>query len=136
MTDFLTNIFLPILTIVAGGGWFLTYKAYKKKADGEADQSVADGWKAQQDVYQQTIEDLKETCAYIKSDRDLLREENSVLRQENNELREKYNKFERQIMELRKELEDQKMKLERILPFTCAMAACGNRTIVEFTEKL
>ena len=130
-----TNIIIPLLTIFAGGGWFLTYKAYRKKADGEADQSVAEAWKAQQDVYQQTINDLKVSCEYIKSDRDLLREENKTLRAENNELREKYNELEKQIIELRKELCRQEQKIERMSPFTCAMAGCGTRTMVRFQDE-
>ena len=129
-----TNIIIPLLTIFAGGGWFLTYKAYRKKADGEADQSVAESWKAQQDVYQQTIEDLKVSCDYIKADRDLLREENKTLRIENNELREKYNELEKQIIELRKELGRQEQKIERLSPFTCAIASCGTRSMVRFQD--
>ena len=135
MTDIFVNVIIPIVTIVAGGGWFLTYKAYKKKAIGEADQSVAEGWKAQQDVYQQTIEDLKVSCEYIKADRDLLREENKTLRRENNELREKFNELEMQILELKKELGKQERKIEQMSPFTCALAGCGNRTMVQFQEQ-
>lgn len=133
---------LAIVSLVATGGWFVAYRSYKRKASAEADKSEAevvqlevDGWKAQQDVYQQTIEDLKQTCAYIREDRNLLREENKKLRDENDALRDKYNEMEKQIIELRKEMARQGRRLESVLPFTCGVVACTNRTRVEFQEQ-
>lgn len=123
-----------ILTCVSGGGWFIYYRAYKRKANGEAAQVEADGWKAQQDVYQQTIEDLKQSCEYIREDRNVLREENRKLRDENNMLRDKYNELEEQIISLRNELARMGRKLETLLPFTCGVVACPNRTRVEIKE--
>jgi len=131
-----SDLILSLLTILAGGGWFLTYRAYKRKNEGEAAQAEAEGWKAQQDVYQQTIEDLKQSCAYIRDDRNLLREENKKLRDENNQLRDKYNELERQIIDLRKELARQERKLESVIPFVCGLAGCANRTHVEFQESI
>lgn len=91
-----------ILAIVAGGGWFLSYRAYKRKANGEAVQAEADGWAKQQEVYHKTIEELKTTCEYIANDRNLLRVENTKLREENNELRNKINDMDNTIFELKK----------------------------------
>ena len=125
---------LSVATLILGGGWVFTYRAYKRKSNAEATQAEADGWKAQQDVYQQTIEDLKQSCTYIREDRNLLREENTKLRDENNELREKYNEFEKEIMDLRKELTRQGRRLESIIPFTCGMVNCANRKHVELQE--
>lgn len=130
------SIVISVLTAVAGGGWFITYRAYKRKANGEAAQVEAEGWKAQQDVYQQTIEDLKQSCAYIRDDRNLLREENVKLRQENVILREKYNEIETQIMELRKELARQGRRLESVLPFACGVVGCPNRKRVDLHETI
>lgn len=126
---------LAIATLIMGGGWIFTYRAYKRKNEGEATQAEADGWKAQQDVYQQTINDLKESCAYIRNDRNLLRDENKELRAENNRLREKFNDLENQINDLRKELAKQERKLECVLPFTCAVAGCQKRTHVKLEEQ-
>ena len=141
------DFILAAATTIMGGGWIFTYRAYKRKNDGEAAQAEADGWKSQQDVYQQTIEDLKASCAYIKEDRNLLREENKQLLGENKQLREKYNDLERQILdmkseyqiqmcELRKEIAKQGRKIEGLLPFTCGLAGCPNRSRVEIVEKL
>lgn len=129
------NYILSFTSVVLGTGWIFTYRAYKRKNEGEAAQAEAEGWKAQQDVYQQTIEDLKESCAYIREDRNLLRDENKKLRDENNFLRDKYNELEKQIIELRKELARQGRKLESVLPFTCAVVACEKRTRVDIQEQ-
>lgn len=125
--EIILQIVVPILTVIAGGGWFITYKAYKRKADAES-------WQTVQDVYEETIEDLKQSCDYIRNDRNLLREENTKLIEENNMLRNKYNELEQQIMELRKELARQGRRLESVLPFTCAVVPCNNRRRVEIQE--
>ncbi len=105
------NILSPLLTIITGGGWFYTYRAYRRKADGEATQVEASGWKAMQEVYQRTIEDLKTSCEYIKNDRNLLREENKVLREENNNLRKDMNALVDQVNALRSEVARQGRQL-------------------------
>lgn len=122
---------LGVLTLVLGTGWLFTYRSYRRKAKGEAAQSEAEGWKAMQDVYEETIDDLKQSCEYIRNDRNLLREENTKLREENNMLRDKYNELEQQIIELRKELARQGRKLESVIPFACGVAGCTNRKRVE-----
>lgn len=114
LTDVLLDIVSPILTVIAGGGWFVTYKAYKRGANGEATQKEADGWKSMQDVYQQTIEDLKQSCEYIRNDRDLLRQENEKLRLENNMLRDKILELEKQIAELRRDIARQGRRIESL----------------------
>ena len=137
---------LALATLILGTGWLFTYRAYKRKANGEATQVEADGWKAQQDVYQQTIEDLKESCEYIKQDRNLLREENTALRAETEEWRSKYRELEEQFAEFKKqqinemntmraELAKMGRKLEGVLPFTCGLAGCARRTRVEIQDQ-
>lgn len=105
---------LSILTLLLGTGWLFTYRAYRRKANGEATQAEADGWKSQQEVYQTTIKDLKESCEYIRNDRNLLREENTKLRAENDMLRAKINKFEDIIAELREKVARQGRQLDAI----------------------
>ena len=127
---------LGILGLIFGGAsaWLFTFKAMRRKADGESQQVVADSWKSVQDVYQQTIDDLNKYCEDIRHDRSVIHDENVKLREENAKLREKYNDMEEQIMELRKELARQGRKLESMLPFTCGLAACANRSRVEFQD--
>ena len=125
---------LALVTLIAGGGWFVTYKAYRRKQDGEATQSEAEGWKSIQDVYQQTIEDLKRYTEDIRNDRNHLKEDRDNLRKENNEIRAKYLLMEDQILNLRKDLARMGRRLEVLLPFTCGVAGCVKRKKVDIQE--
>lgn len=116
---------LGIATLVLGTGWLFTYRAYKKRNEGEATQAEAGGWEAQQRVYQNTIADLEKSCEFIRNDRDLLRKENEELRKENLELRNKINKLENAILEIRKETARQGRRIESLT----------NRTKKEKKEK-
>lgn len=101
------SIINTIVTIFLGGGWFIYYKANKKKANGEATTAEANGWEAQQHVYQHTIEDLEKSCDFIRKDRDLLRKENEELRKENRELR-------KEVGDLKAQQEDMKRDIARM----------------------
>ena len=126
---------LSLLTLLAGGGWFVTYRAYKRDAEGRATQSEAEGWAKMQEVYQKHIEDISEITDKVREERDMEIERNEKLRHEYEEMRTKYNELEDQILDLRKELARQGRKLEVILPFTCGVAGCPNRTRVELQEQ-
>lgn len=109
------SIINTIVTIFLGGGWFIYYRANKKKANGEATQAEANGWEAQQRVYQNTITDLEKSCEFIRNDRDLLRKENEELRKENRELRERIGGLEDEILELKKEVARNGRRIEAIV---------------------
>jgi hypothetical protein len=111
---------LGLLTLILGTGWLFTYRAYRRKADGEATQSEAEGWKAMQDLYQQTIEDFK---VYSED----MRKERTALKNENNDMREKYKKLDDEILLLKKQLSRQGRKLEALSPFLCSVVGCRNR---------
>ena len=110
----LYNIISTALTLFRGGGWFVYYRANKRKANGEATVAEAEGWLKQQEAYHNTIAELKTTCEYIANDRNLLREENSKLREENNALRDKINDMDNQIFELKKEVSRLGRRLEAL----------------------
>lgn len=103
-----------LVTIVLGGGWFIYYRANKRKANGEATQAEADGWKKQQEVYQTTIENQRTYYDRLKDDFNVVVEENSKLRQQNNALREKINNMEAQMFELKKEISRLGRRVEAI----------------------
>lgn len=124
---------LGLLTLILGTGWLFTYRAYRRKADGEAMQSESEGWKGIQDVYQQTINDLKGYCEDIRVDRNHLREDRDFLREENTEMRKKYNLMEDEIMGLKKQLARQGRKLEALTPFLCSVVGCVNRAKVSLS---
>ena len=110
----LYNVITTVITLITGGGWFIYYRANKRKANGEAIQAEADGWAKQQEVYHNTIDELKTTCEYIANDRNLLREENTRLREENVTLRKKINDMEDQILDMKKELSRLGRRVEAI----------------------
>ena len=109
------SIINTIVTIFLGGGWFIYYKANKKKANGEAAQAEASGWEAQQKVYQHTIEDLENSCNFIRADRDLLRKENEELRKENMDLRKEVAELRKTVNELGDKVARQGRRIEAVI---------------------
>ena len=71
--------------------------------------------KAQQHVYQHTIEDLEKSCDFIRKDRDLLRKENEELRKENMELRKRIGELEDKILELQKDIARNGRRIEALV---------------------
>lgn len=74
MTEYLTTYVEPILLFISGGGLaaVFTVKYTRKTAQ-------ADAMKAMQDVYQETIEDLRSDKAIIKKENTEMRDQISNL---------------------------------------------------------
>ena len=109
------SIINTIVTIFLGGGWFIYYKANKKKAEGEATVAVAEGWIKQQEAYHNSIEEWRNTCEFIRKDRDELRKENEELRKENRELRKRIGELEDKILGLQKDVARNGRRIEAIV---------------------
>lgn len=120
------SIINTIVTVFLGGGWFIYYKANKRKANGEAQQQEAEGWKAMQDLYQQTIADFK---GYSED----MRTERTVLKNENNEMREKYKKLDEEIAQLKRLLSRQGRKIDAMVPMLCGVIDCPKRQKVNIS---
>jgi hypothetical protein len=114
------SIINTIVSMFLGGGWFIYYRANKKKAEGEAVQSETEGWKGMQELYQKTIADFDGYC-------EDMRKERSVLKTENNEMREKYKKMDDEILGLKRQISRQGRKIEALSPFLCNVVGCLNR---------
>ena len=114
------SIINTIVSIFLGGGWFLHWKASRKKANGEATQAEAEGWKGMQELYQKTIADFDGYC-------EDMRKERSALKTENNEMREKYKKMDDEILGLKRQISRQGRKIEALSPFLCGVVGCLNR---------
>lgn len=125
---------LAIATLVLGTGWLFTYRAYKRKNEGEATQAEADGWSKVQEVYKRTIDDLNGICDEIREDRNSVIEKNKQLAQVNDELRLRYNSMEDQIIELKKELARQDRKIEALTPLLCGKVGCLKRVQVDIRD--
>ena len=123
------NVLLSILGIIFGGGvtWLFTVNSMRKKADAEAMAAV-------QDVYQQTIEDMKGYSDDIRRDRDELRGERNELRKENEEMRKKYVEMEETINDLKNAIDEQGRKIELLSPFLCGIAGCLRREKVTIED--
>jgi predicted RNase H-like nuclease (RuvC/YqgF family) len=99
---YITEIIIGLISMIVGGGgiWLFTIKSTREKARAEAMKEV-------QDVYQETITDLRE-------DKRLLKEEKDGLIVEINEMKQS-------IYSLKKDVEQLKMKnmREKCLNFAC-----------------
>lgn len=123
------SIINTIVTVFLGGGWFIYYRANKQKAQGEATQAEAEGWKGMQELYQKTIADFDGYC-------EDMRKERSVLKTENNEMREKYKKMDDEILVLKRQISRQGRKIEALSPFLCGVAGCMHRKKVSLMENI
>ena len=118
------NIILSVLTLICGGGWFINWKAARRKTNGEAAVAEADGWKAQQDVYQQTIADMERF-------NDMYRKYNTALIEENGELRKNYAELVRVQESQQREIARLGRRIDGITPFLCGRVGCGMRMLVD-----
>jgi phosphomannomutase len=126
-TSEILNWILGVLTMVAGGGWFVNWKA-------KATQEEAAGWKAMQEVYEKHFEDMQLITDNVREDRNNLLDDKKNLYNENQELRKKYIDTETQIMELKRDIARLGRRLEVVLPFTCGVAGCTLRKMVKMQD--
>lgn len=103
MPELITNYIEPILAFITGGGLlsFLTMKFTQKQAEAEA-------MKAVQDVYQETIKDLRE-------DKELIKKENTDMRL--------------QITELEKKVKQNCIDIKELQFYKCIVENCKERRI-------
>lgn len=101
MQEILTTYLEPVLLFVSGGGLatLCTVKYTKKQAQ-------ANAMKAVQDVYQETIKDLRE-------DKELIKKENSDMRLH--------------ILELQKKVQQNSIDIKSLQAFKCVVVDCKER---------
>ena len=101
MTTFLATYLEPILLFFSGGGLatVFTIKYTRKTAQADAMKSV-------QDVYQETIQDLR-------SDKEIMKKENLEMRE--------------QISSLKKIVEQNCIDINELKSYKCVVADCNNR---------
>lgn len=121
------NWILGVLTIVAGGGWFVNWKANKKKTEAEAMNVEAEGWAKQQGVYQETIADMERF-------NDMYRKYNTTLIEENNELRKKYTNVVETLDKQQREISRLGRRIDGITPFLCGFVGCQSRVRVDLKD--
>lgn len=143
----LLNWILAVLTLIAGGGWFVNWRAYRRSEDAKASQEEANAkeqeanaFKAMQDTYQQTLADVNKTLAEVRAERDMTlnevraerdhyKEERNELRKDNHEMRVRQDELESKVARLGR-------RLDCLSPFLCGRAGCMNRTKVSLMEDI
>lgn len=135
--EYLSGI-TSLIALFTGGGWFVYYRANKRKANAEANQSEADAFRSMQDAYQQTLTDVQQTLHEVREERDHYKESRNVLRKENEEFRSKYQKLEDQLaiisIEYKKDIARLSRRLDCISPFLCGVVGCLHRKKVNVAE--
>lgn len=116
----ITEILLSLISLFAAGGWWTTWKASQRKADGEAVQSEADGWSKMQAVYQEHIEQVSK---YLKE----TEEKNAILKQEKEEMSAKYLNLQSQIKDMQKKILEQGEQINALYEMACSRITCNKR---------
>ena len=134
------NIINTLVTIFLGGGWFLHWRASKRKANGEAKQVEADAFKSMQDAYQQMHEDVLNRLKEVCDERDHYKDERNEERKANKELRQKYTELDERMTKLdlqyKRDISRLGRRIEGLSPFLCGVAGCMHRKKVRLIENI
>lgn len=134
------SIINTIVTLILGGGWFVYYRANKRKAEGEAKSTEAQANKEAQEYYNNTLADVNRTLKEVRDERDHYRDERNDLRMENSEMRKKYHEIEERMTEMdlqhKREISRLGRRMDCLSPFLCSVAGCTRRQKVVLTEEI
>lgn len=134
------NIINTLVTVFFGGGWFLHWRASRRKANGEAKQVEADAFKSMQDAYQQMHEDVLNRLKEVCDERDHYKDERNEERKANKELRQKYTELDERMTKLdlqyKRDISRLGRRIEGLSPFLCGVAGCMHRKKVSLIENI
>lgn len=128
------SIGTSLIAIIAGGGWFVNYRANKLKASAEAFISM-------QDAYQETLMDSQKALQEVRAERDHYKEDRNALRQENEEMHKMYRLLQDEITAIKRQYQRDIAKLQKrldfISPLLCGVVNCQRRkeVVVSPTEE-
>lgn len=132
------SIINTVVSLVLGGGWFLHWRASRRKADGEAKQTEAQANKEAQEYYNTTLADVNNTLKEVRAERDHYKDDRNALRKENEMMVEKYNELQRKLAEIEIEYKRDIFRLGRrldcISPLLCGVAGCPHRKKVNIID--
>lgn len=126
-----------ILTLVCGGGWFVNWRAKKRKETAEARQTELNATITEQDMYQEMLKDVEEHNerlrrfnAEVSEECEQLRkrvaENDTKLREQGNMIREQEKKLSAQ----ENKIASLEHRLELMTDIMCGRANCQQRTRV------
>ena len=134
------SIINTFVTLFLGGGWFLHWRASRRKANGEAKQTEAQANKEAQEYYNTTLADVNKTLAEVRSERDHYRDERNEERKSNHELRQKYSEIEERMNQMdlsyKRDISRLGRRIDVLSPFLCGVAGCMHRKKVSLMENI
>lgn len=134
------NIINTLVTIFLGGGWFLHWRASRRKANGEAKQTEAQANKEAQEYYNTTLADVNRTLNEVRAERDHYKDERNELRKENHEMRTKYIEIEEKMTQMdlnyKRDISRLGRRIDVLSPFLCGVAGCMHRKKVSLMENI
>ena len=134
------SIINTFVTLFLGGGWFLHWRASRRKANGEAKQTEAQANKEAQEYYNTTLADVNNTLAEVRAERDHYRDERNEERKSNHELRQKYIEIEERMNQMdlsyKRDISRLGRRIDVLSPFLCGVAGCMHRKKVSLMENI
>ena len=134
------NIINTLVTVFFGGGWFLHWRASRRKANGEAKQTEAQANKEAQEYYNTTLADVNRTLNEVRAERDHYKDERNELRKENHEMRTKYIEIEERMTKMdlnyKRDISRLGRRIDVLSPFLCGVAGCMHRKKVSLMENI
>lgn len=133
------SIINTMITLFLGGGWFLHWRASRRKANGEAKQTEAQANKEAQEYYNTTLADVNRTLNEVREERDHYKEDRNTLRDENETMVQKYNELQNKLtdmeIEYKKDIARLGRRLDCLSPFLCGVAGCLHRKRVNVMDE-
>ena len=134
------SIINTFVTVFLGGGWFLHWRASRRKANGEAKQTEAQANKEAQEYYNTTLADVNKTLAEVRAERDHYKDERNDERKSNHELRQKYIEIEERMNQMdlsyKRDISRLGRRIDVLSPFLCGVAGCMHRKKVSLMENI
>jgi len=134
------NIINTLVTVFLGGGWFLHWRASRRKANGEAKQTEAQANKEAQEYYNTTLADVNRTLNEVRAERDHYKDERNELRKDNHEMRTKYIEIEEKMTKMdlnyKRDISRLGRRIDVLSPFLCSIAGCMHRKKVSLMENI
>lgn len=134
------SIINTFVTVFLGGGWFLHWRASRRKANGEAKQTEAQANKEAQEYYNTTLADVNRTLAEVRAERDHYKDERNEERKANHELRQKYLEIEERMNQMdlnyKRDISRLGRRIDVLSPFLCGVAGCMHRKKVSLMENI
>lgn len=125
------SIITTTLSIIFGGGWFVHWRASRRKMEGEAKQTEAQANKEAQEYYNSTLADVNNTLKEVRAERDHYKDDRNALRQENETMIQKYKELQNKLTEIEVEYKREIARLGRRLdclnPLLCGVIGCPHR---------